>query len=97
MPARVTDGTYQYVFHYGSSLACIAYLSRRVTEVGTLSVQGDTRTTKGTSRTTETQNCDYSSSTEMDSGMTQSYRYTLAGNALTLTDPKGNTLTLTPQ
>ena len=89
------DSTYEYVFHYGSSLACIAYLSRQVTELGTVSVRGDTLTTTGTSRTTETQNCDFSSSTDKDTGTKQTYRYTLSNNALSLTDSKGNTLTLT--
>jgi len=91
------DGSYQYVFYYGSSLSCIAYLSRRITELGTLSVQGDTLTTMGMSRTTQTQNCNFSSSTETDHGTTQSYRYVLSGNTLTLTDSKDVTLTLGAQ
>jgi hypothetical protein len=91
------DGTYSYEFAYGSSLACIVYLSQRITETGNASVQGDTLTTMGTSRTTATQDCSYKSSTQTDSGKTQAFRYTLSGGTLSLTDSKGNTSTYTPQ
>lgn len=89
------DGTYTYDFHYGSSLTCIAYLSQRITEVGTFSVQGDTLTTMGTSRRTDTQDCSYKSTSDTGAGKTQSYIYMLSGNTLTLTSSNGSTSTLT--
>jgi hypothetical protein len=89
------DGSYEYGFHYNSSLACIAFLSQKITEVGNVSVHDDILTTVGTSRTTKTQDCNFSSSTDQDGGETKSYRYTLAAGTLTLIEAGGIGLTLT--
>ena len=91
------DGTYRYEFAYESSLTCIAYLSQRTIETGTASVQGDTLTTMGKSRTIATQDCSYKSSSQADGGKTQSFRYTISGSTLALTDSKGNTMSFAMQ
>lgn len=83
------DGTYEYHFHYSSGLTCILYLSRRIDETGTVSVQGDTLTTTGTSRTTATQECNYHTSNDTGAGETQTFTYALSGGTLTLTDSNG--------
>jgi hypothetical protein len=91
------DGSYEYHFHYSSSLTCLLYLSQRIDETGTFSAQGDTLTTTGTSRTTVTQECTYKTTNETSAGETQSYSYALSGGTLTLTDSQGNARTYARQ
>lgn len=90
------DGTYLYALDYEGYGQCVVDVRKSVAEQGNVTLQGDTLTTMGTSRTTDTVDCSYQESVVKDSGQTSNYTYTLSNSVLSLTNDIG-TITYTKQ